>query len=73
MRINSQMIIDLLLLAILLIHTAKIEGLEKDYKSMSGLIWSIQGHIAHMIDILDEQRRREKEQGKGADDTADVS
>lgn len=73
MRINSQMIIDLLLLAILLIHTAKIERLEEDYKSLNGLIWSIQGHISHMIDILDEQRRREKEQGKGADDTADVS
>lgn len=73
MQINGQIIIDLLLLTIIGINTARIDGLEKKIKRTYEHIWHVDGHVIHIMDILDELRRSDKEQGKGADDTADVS
>lgn len=72
MQINGQIIIDLLLLAIIAFNAARIDGLEKKYKRMGEHIWHVDGHVIHIMDLLDEQRRKDKEQGKGADDTAAI-
>lgn len=73
MQINGQTIIDLMLLAIVAINIARVDELEKKIKRTYEHIWHVDGHVVQIMDTLDELRRSDKEQGKGADDTADVS